>query len=319
MKSVKMTTACALFKEAGTACMGDNAPSMSAALAFYTILSLAPVLIIAMAVAGLAFGHRAAEGEILQQLRSMLGEMGARAVQAMIQSANRPRLGIIASIIGIGTILIGATGVFVELQNALDKIWRAKRRSESVWVGVIRERLFAFALVLGAGVLLMASLVLSAALRLAARFVEHLHPGREVLLEAAAALLLFGVTALLLALIYKYVPGANVTWSDVWIGAAVASLLFTIGKALMGMYLARSTTASAYGAAASILIFLVWVYYSAQIVLLGAEITHVYAIKHGSRAEAVSARETPRRDHEPEPPFNKVASFLRSCKFHPLG
>ncbi|HEX5413906.1 MAG TPA: YihY/virulence factor BrkB family protein [Terriglobia bacterium] len=284
MKSGKIKAVYRLFKEAGSAWMGDNVPSMSAALAFYTILSLAPVLIIAMAVAALVFGHRAAEGEILQQLQSMLGEMGARAVQAMIQSADRPKLGIIASAIGIGTILIGATGVFVELQNALDKIWQVERRSKSVWVGVIRERFFAFTLVLGAGVLLMVALVSSSALGAAARFMGRLHPGREVLLEAVAVLLSFGVIALLLMLIFKFVPDTKIAWNDVWIGATIASLLFTLGKALMGMYLARSTSASAYGAAASILIFLVWVYYSAQIVLLGAEVTHVYANKLGSRS-----------------------------------
>src|SRR5579875_150981 len=210
MKSVKMKAAYALFKEAGSAWMEDNAPSMSAALAFYTILSLAPVLIIAMAVAGLAFGHRAAEGEILQQLQSVVGEAGARAVQAMIQTAERPRLGIIASAIGIGTILIGATGVFVELQNALDKIWKVEPRSNSVWVGVIRERFFAFGLVLGAGALLIVSLILSAALEVATRLMGHLHSGRLVLLEAVAATVLFGVIALLLGLIYKFVPGTKV-------------------------------------------------------------------------------------------------------------
>jgi membrane protein len=183
MKSVKMKTAYVLFKEACAAGMKDNVPSLSAALAFYTILSLAPILIVAMVVAGLAFGQRAAEAQILQQLQSVVGEAGARAVQAMIQSAERPRIGIIASAIGIGTILIGATGVFVELQNALDKIWKVRRRSESVWVGVIRERFFSFGLVLGAGFLLMVSLVLSAALGVAARFMGHLHPGREVLLS----------------------------------------------------------------------------------------------------------------------------------------
>lgn len=307
VKLVKMGTAYALFKEACSAGMKDNVPSLSAALAFYTVLSLAPILIVAMVVAGLAFGQRAAEAQILQQLQSVVGEAGARAVQAMIHSADRPRIGIIASAIGIGTILIGATGVFVELQNALDKIWKVRRRSESVWVGVIRERFFSFGLVLGAGFLLMVSLVLSAALGVAARFMGHLHPGREVLLQAVAALLLFGVIALLLALIFKFVPDTKVAWSDVWIGAAVASLLFTVGKTLIGMYLAGSTLASAYGAAASLLIFLVWVYYSVQVVLLGAEVTHVYANKHGSRAEPVSARETSRRGQEMCPSFNKVS------------
>ena len=268
MRSKRLRAVYALFKEACSAWMEDNTPSMSAALAFYTILSLAPVLIVAIVVAGLAFGQRAAESEILRQLQSVVGEASASAVQALIQRADRPRLGIIASAIGIGTVLIGTTGVFVELQTALDKIWKVERRSKSVWVGLIRERFFSFGLFLATGFLLILSLVLSAALVIAARFTGHPHPDRVVLREAAAVLLSFGVIALLLALIFKFVPDTKVAWCDVWIGAIVASSLFTIGKAVVGMYLVRSTLASAYGEAASLLIFLMWVYYSVQIFLL---------------------------------------------------
>jgi membrane protein len=295
MRSGKLKAAYALLREASLAWLEDDAPTLGAALAFYTIFSLAPVLIVTIAVAGLAFGQRAAEGEILQQLQSVVGETGARAVQALLQSVNRPTLGVIASVIGIGTVLIGATGAFVELQKALDKIWKVKRRSESVWVGAIRQRFFSFGLVLGTGFLLMVSLVISAVLGAAGRFVGHLLPGPVVLLESFTALLSFGVITVLLAMIFKFLPATKIAWSDVWIGAAVASLLFTVGKGLIGVYLVRSTVASAYGAAASLVILLVWVYYSAQILLLGAEITHVYANLYGSRVEPV----VPQRDSTP--------------------
>lgn len=285
-ESIKL--GCALLKEACSAWVEDDASSLGAAVAFYTIFSLAPVLIVTIAVAGLAFGQRAAEGEILRQLQSVMGETGARAVQALILSVNRPTLGVIASLIGIGAVLIGASGAFVELQSALDKIWKVKRRSESVWVGVIRQRFFSFGLVLGTGFLLMVSLVLSAALGAVGRFMGDLLSAPVVLLEAATALLSFGVITLLLAMIFKFLPDTEIAWSDVWIGATVASLLFTIGKALIAVYLVRSTVASAYGAAASLVILLIWIYYSAQILLLGAEVTHVYANKRGSRVSPVS-------------------------------
>jgi membrane protein len=214
-----------------------------------------------------------------------VGETGARAVQALIESANRPALGVVASAIGIGILLVGASGAFVELQGALNKIWKVQRRSESIWLGVIRERFLSFGLVLGLGFLLLVSLVVSAALGAVGHFIAPLLPWPVFLLESVNSFLSLGVIALLLALIFKYLPDTEIAWSDVWIGAAVASLLLTTGKGLMGLYLSRSTVASAYGAAASLVIILTWVYYSAQILLLGAEVTHVYSYKHGSRAE----------------------------------
>jgi membrane protein len=275
----------ALLKEACSAWLEDKAPSLGAALAFYTIFSLAPVLIVAIAVAGLAFGQRAAEGEVLRQIQALVGETGARAVQAVIQSANRPALGVIAATIGIVTVLVGASGAFVELQDSLNKIWRVPRRSESILLGAIRKRFWSFGLVLCTGLLLMVSLVSSAALGAVGKLMAHLLPKPVFLLESVDFLLSFGAITLLLAMIFKFLPDTEVAWSDVWIGAAVASLLFTIGKALIGFYLVKSTVASAYGAAASLVILLVWIYYSAQILLLGAEVTHVYANKHGSRLE----------------------------------
>ena len=282
---VNLQAAYVLFKKAGSAWVEDNAPSMGAALAFYTVFSLAPVLIIAISVAGLAFGQKAAEGEFSRQLQGLVGETGARAIQAILQNANRPGLGIIASVIGLGTLLVGASGAFVELQDALNKIWKVQCRPGGVWLRVIRERFLSFGLVLGLGFLLIVSLVVSAALGAVGNFIAPLVPWPVFMLELVNFLLSLGVIALLLAMIFKYLPDAEIAWSDVWIGAAVASVLLTTGKALIGLYLARSTVASAYGAASSLVIILTWVYYSAQIVLLGAELTHVYSHQHGSQMQ----------------------------------
>ena len=277
-----------LFKKACLAWADDDAPSMGAALAFYTVFSLAPVLIVAISVAGLAFGQKAAEGELSRQLQGLLGDAGARVVQAILQSANRPALGIIASAIGIGTLLVGASGAFVELQDALNKIWKVQRQCGSAWLRAIRERFLSFGLVLGLGFLLLVSLVVSAALGAVGNFNAPLFPWPAFMLESVNFFFSLGVIALLLAMIFRYLPDADVGWSDVWIGAAVASVLLTTGKALIGLYLARSTVASAYGAASSLIIILTWVYYSAQIVLFGAELTQVYAHQGGSRAEGSS-------------------------------
>ena len=266
-----------LFKKACSAWADDNAPSMGAALAFYTVFSLAPVLIVAVSVAGVAFGQKVAEGELSWQLQGLLGEAGARAVQAILQSANRPALGILATAMGIATLLVGASGAFVELQDALNKIWKVQRRPGNVWLQVIRERFLSFGLVLGLGFLLIVSLVVSAALGAAGNFLAPLLPWHVFSWELVNFLLSLGVIALLLAMIFKYLPDAEVAWSDVWMGAAVAALLLTTGKALIGLYLAKSTVASAYGVASSLIIILTWVYYSAQIVLFGAELSHVYS------------------------------------------
>jgi membrane protein len=263
---------------------------MGAALAFYTVFSLAPVLIVAISVAGLALGQKAAEGEFARQLQGLVGETGARAVQAIMQSADRPALGIIATAFGIGVLLVGASGAFVELQDALNKIWKVPCTSESVWLRAIRERFLSFGLVLGLGFLLLVSLVVSAALGAAGNFIAPMLPWPVFLLESVNFLLSLGVIALLLAMIFKYLPDADITWGDVWMGAAIASLLLTTGKALIGLYLARSTVASAYGAASSLVIILTWVYYSAQIVLFGAEFAHAYSRQYSSQPERNSTQ-----------------------------
>ena len=293
--SANLKVVWALLKEAGFAWLEDNAPSMGAALTFYAILSLAPVLIVATAVAGLGFWQKVAEAEVLRQMQALVGETTARVLQTAIQSANRPALGVIASTIGIGTILVGASGAFVELQDALNKIWRVKRKSEGILLGAIRRRFLSFSLVLGTGFLLLLSLVSSAALGAARIFMGHLLPWPVFSLELIDFLLSFGVITLLLAAIFRLLPDTEIAWNDVWIGAAIASLLFTTGKVLIGLYLLGSAVSSAYGAVSSPLVVLVWIYYSAQIFLFGAEVTHVYANKQGSRIGSASCTATPGR------------------------
>jgi membrane protein len=285
----------ALLKESCLAWLQDNAPSMGAALTFYAILSLAPVLIVATAIAGLGFWQKVAEAEVLRHIQALVGETNVKVLQTAIQSANRPALGAIASTIGIGTMLVGASGAFVELQDALNKIWRVERKPGSILLSAIRQRFLSFSLVLGTGFLLLLSLVASAALEAVSRFMGYLLPWPVFLMESVDFLFSFGVITLLLAAIFRLLPDTEIAWNDVWIGAAIASLLLTAGKVLIGSYLARSAVASAYGAVSSPLVVLVWIYYSAQIFLFGAEVTHVYANKHGSRVESASRTVTPGR------------------------
>jgi membrane protein len=291
----KLKAVFVLFKTAGLAWADDNAPSMGAALAFYTVFSLAPVLIVVITVAGFAFGQKAAEVEFSLQLRGLLGEAGAKAIQAILQSVDSFGLGIFASAMGIGTLLVGASGAFVELQDALNKIWKVGPGSENIWVHAIRERFLSFILVLGLGFLLLLSFVASTLLAAMNNIIAPHLPWPVLWLESVNFLLSLSMIALLLAMIFKLLPDVPVAWSDVWIGAAVASILLTTGKALISFYLAKSTVASAYGAASSLVIILTWVYYSAQIILFGAEVTHVYSHQHGSRAEGNPAHRSPHR------------------------
>ena len=283
-----LRTLSALLKDACYAWLGDNAASMGAALAFYALFSLAPVLIIAVAIAGFGFGKQAAERAVLGQFQGLMGETGAKAVETVIQDVNRPTLGAIASTVGFVAVLIGASGAFIELQNALNKIWKVEATIETIWVGAIRQRFWSFGLVVGTGFLLLVSLVISASLGALGKFVGNLLPLPVVLLESFNFVFSFGVITLLFAIVFKLIPDTRISWNDVWIGAVVASLLFTVGKVLIGLYLGRSALGSAYGAAAFLVIFLLWIYYSAQILLLGAELTHVYANKYGSHVEAHS-------------------------------
>ena len=271
-----------LMKEAVLSWVNDYAPSMGAALSYYTLFSIAPLLIIVIAVAGAVFGDEAARGALFDELHALTGEQGAKAVEGLVQAADRPREGLAAGTIGILLLVVGATTVFGELQNALDRIWRAPARQQtSGWWNLIRARLLSFGMVLGIAFLLMVSLVLSALLAALGRLWAF--PGWETLSHALDVLASFGITTLLFAMIYKFIPRVHVAWHDVWIGAAFTAVAFAIGKFLIGLYIGKSAVASTFGAAGSLAVLMLWVYYSAQIFLLGAEFTWVYAHEHGSR------------------------------------
>ncbi len=299
---MRVTTAWQLMKDAARSWRDDYAASMGAALAYYTIFSAAPLLLIVVSVAGLVFGPEAARGEIFAQLNGLIGEQGALAVQTLLQSVSKPAEGTLATLIGLGVLLVGATSVFAELQDALDRIWRApvRERSSGVW-SLLRARVLSFGMILGIGFLLMASLVVSAALSALGRWWAPLFGGWELLAQSANLVVSFALITVIFALIYKVMPRVRVAWRDVWVGAAVTALLFSIGKSLIGLYIGRSGVTSGFGAAGSLAVVLVWVYYSAQIFLLGAEFTWVYAHRCGSRRGELRPGALPALTPQPDP------------------
>ena len=261
----------------------DYAPSMGAALAYYTMFSIAPLLVIVIGVAGYFFGADAARGEILEQLRGLMGEDGARAIQGLLESASHPANSAIATLLGPILLIVGATSVFGELQDALDRIWRAPEKAKGgIWT-LLRARLLSFGLIMGLAFLLMVSLVISAGLAAVSRWMSPVFGGWTTLLYIADIAISFGLVTGMFAMIYKIMPRVHIAWHDVWIGAAVTGFLFALGKFLIGLYIGKTGIASGFGAAASLVVILVWVYYSAQIFLLGAEFTWVYAHAVGSR------------------------------------
>jgi YihY family inner membrane protein len=267
-----------IFVAAANAWMDDYAPSMGAALSYYTLFSLAPLLVLIIAIAGMVFGQDAAQGAIIAQFQGIMGKEGAMAVQGLLKAAREPSTGVVASIVGGVLLLVGATATFAELQTDLDRIWRvpAKEKPSGLW-GWLRSRILSFGLVLGLAFMLMISLVVSAALAATSEWLGGGAAAESVLangLNFAASLGLFTV---MFAMIYKIMPTAKISWHDVWMGAAVTALLFNVGKSLIGLYLAKSSVASGFGAAGSFVILVAWFYYSAQIFLFGAEYTWVYA------------------------------------------
>ena len=262
----------------------DNVPHLGAALSYYTLFALAPILIVAISIAGLAFGAEAVRGEIVGQIDGLMGHDGAQAVQGMLEGAARPSSSIPATIIGLITFFLGATGAFLELQTALNTIWRVKPKVSGSWFGaLVRQRLISFGLVVGVGFLLLTSLLVSAGLTALDRYMGNAYPAAAVLWQAVNVVVSLGVITLLFAMIYKVLPDVKLGWSDVWVGGLVTAGMFTVGKSLIGLYLGTSGVASTYGAAGSVVVLLVWVYYSAQIVLLGAEFTREYVKHFGGR------------------------------------
>ena len=272
-----------LVKKAAACWIADYAPSMGAALSYYSVFSLAPLLLIVIAIAGLMFGEDAVRGAVFAQLAGLVGPDAAQAVQEVLaRVGDRPAEGIASTVLGIVMLLIGATTVFGELQDALDRVWRAPARDRSggLW-GLLRARLLSFGMILGIAFLLVVSLVLSAAVAALSKWGSGAL-GWEVLAQAMDLVTGFVLTTGVFAMIYKIMPRVSVQWHDVWLGAFVTAVLFTVGRYLIGMYIGRSGVASGFGAAASLIVVLVWVYYSAQIFLIGAEFTWVYATTFGS-------------------------------------
>jgi membrane protein len=262
-----------LFRLATERWLEDRAPSMGAALAYYTVFSLAPILILVIAVAGLAFGRQAAEGALFGEIAGLVGTESAGAVQAMLRSAGDTKSGLIATAVSLGTLVFAATGVFGELQAALNLIWKSQPpKSMPVW-NLVKVRLLSLSLIIAIGFLLLVSLVASAALTAFGDYLDRILPGLPVILRVVHLALAFAFTTLFFGMVFKILPDARVQWRDVWLGAAISSFLFTVGKYLIGLYIGSSSVASAYGAAGTLVVILVWVYYSAQILLFGAECT----------------------------------------------
>ena len=273
-----------LVQDSIEAWMEDYAPSMGAALSYYTLFSIAPLLLIVVGLAGLVFGPDAARGEIFGQLRGLMGDQGASAIEHLLAAADKPEGGVIATVTGSAMLVLGAMSVFGELQNALDRIWRAPARKKSAgWWNLLRSRLLSFGMILGIAFLLMVSLVVSALLSALGKFWGPMFKDWETAAHLIDIGVSFVLVSVLFAMIYKLIPRVRIAWRDVWVGAAVTAALFAAGKFLIGLYLGKSGVASAFGAAGSLVVMMVWVYYSAQIFLLGAEFTWVFAHSYGSR------------------------------------
>lgn len=262
----------------------DKASTWAAAIAYYTIFSIGPLLLIAVSIAGLAFGQGAAQGQIAGRLEGALGREAAQVVQGLLQAANRPREGIIGTAVGFGTLLLGASGLFGQLQSALNSMWEVEPPKRGIF-GTVAARGLGLIMVLGSGLLLLALLVASAAISAVATFFSDVLPGplAGMLLQAVDFVVSFAVITLVFAAIYRFLPDTTVAWRNVWLGAAFTALLFVIGKVALGIYLGSAGVGSAFGAAGSLVLLLVWIYYSAQIFLFGAEFTQVYSNKYGPR------------------------------------
>jgi membrane protein len=263
----------------------DNASRLAAALAYYTIFSIAPLLILVIAIAGLFFDATSVREQLMGQIQALVGTDGADFLRSVLDNANQPgeQSGWVASAISVGLLILGATGVLTQLQTALNVVWNVKAKPELGFWGVLRKRALSFGMLLGIGFVLLVSLMLSAIVAGFSSYLNNLAPGLDAAGQLLSFLVSFGVTTFVFALIYKFVPDVNISWGDVWFGGIVTALLFSLGKTLIGLYLGNNSFGSTYGAAGSVVILLVWVFYSAQILFFGAELTQVYARRYGSR------------------------------------
>lgn len=283
MSSFKDSAVVKVLKETATGWDDDNVARLAASLAYYTLLSVAPLIILAVAVAGLAFGEQAARQHIGGELAAVVGGGAAGAIQSIAANAKAPGTGVFSIVVGVVVLLFGASGVFGELQSALNTVWDvAPKPGRGVW-GIVKDRFFSFTLVVGVAFLLLVSLVISAALTWVGQVFESSLPGGALLWQALNFGISLAVVTALFALMFKTLPDVHIKWRDVWVGAAVTAGLFVLGKFLLGLYLGSAGVSSAYGAAGSIVALVIWVYYSAQVLLVGAEFTEVYARLYGSR------------------------------------
>ncbi len=274
-----------VIKEAFEAWNRDNASRLAAALAYYTVFSIAPLLILVIAIAGLFFDSASVRDQLMDQIRSLVGSNGAAFFQTVLDNANRPggQSGWQASVISICLLILGATGVLTQLQDALNTVWNVKVKPEMGFWGVVYKRVLSFGMILGIGFILLVSLVLSAIAAGFSSYLASIAPGLDSVGQLLSFLVSFIVTTFVFALIFKFVPDVRISWGDVWFGGIVTALLFSLGKVPIGLYLGNSGFTSTYGAAGSVVILLAWVFYSAQILFFGAELTQVYARRFGSR------------------------------------
>ncbi|AFY55984.1 putative membrane protein [Rivularia sp. PCC 7116] len=272
-----------LLKETFKEWNEDKASRLAAALSYYTIFSLAPLLIITIAIAGAVFGDDAARGEIVRQIQGLVGKDGAEVIQTALENAQKPDTRNIASIISIAVLLFGASNVFAQIQDALNTIWEVQPKPGRSLIQTLRKRFLSFAMVGGVGFLLLVSLIVNTGLAAMVNYFSGLVPGFDLLWQIGNFIISFAVITVLFAIIYKFMPDVKIDWDDVWVGSAITSLLFVIGKSLLGLYLGNGSFGSAYGAAGSLIVVLAWINYAAQIIFFGAEFTQVYASKYGSR------------------------------------
>jgi membrane protein len=290
-----------LFKQTITEFSQDKVPRLGAALAYYTIFSLAPLLLIAIAIAGIVFGHDAAQNKIFEQLRGVLGATTAAGVQEMVKNAAKPKTGTIATVLGIVTLILGASGVFGQLKDALNTIWDVKPKEGRGIMGMIKDRFLSFAMVFGLGFLLLVSLIIDTVIAAMGKYAGNHLPGGEALWHIVELVFSFCVITVLMAGIFRLLPDLKIEWRDVWLGAALTSILFVLGKFALGIYFAKSAVGSSFGAAGSLVLVLLWVYYSAQILLFGAEFTQVFARSHGSLKPQADAKRTEKEKEEQTP------------------
>ena len=274
-----------LFKAAGSNWVDDKAPRLGAALSYYTVFAIPPLFVIILFVVSIVIDPEKVRSMMFSEVGGLIGEKSAKAIETAMAAQAQSNKGMIASIIAAATLFVTATGLFIELQDALNTIWGVKEKPGQGIMGFIRNRLLSFAMVVGIGFLLLVSLVVSAGLAAFGKYMSGLVPGLDVLWSVTNAVVSFAVISVLFAMIFKVLPDVKLRWRDVWVGAATTAMLFTIGKFLLGFYLGKNSAVSAYGAAGSLVLILLWVYYSAQILFFGAEITQVYANRFGAKLE----------------------------------